>query len=53
LKICQKIQDGGDIKVEKKTQFYLPRMEYEGNIGLVTGKMKTFSLILIFLDIFE
>jgi hypothetical protein len=24
------------------TSFYLPHMEYEGSIGLVTGKMKIF-----------
>jgi hypothetical protein len=29
-----------------KYDFYLPHMEYEGSIGLVTGKMKKYLLLI-------
>jgi hypothetical protein len=35
---CEKIEESGVFR----TSFYLPHMEYEGSIGLVSRKMKFF-----------
>jgi hypothetical protein len=37
-----KSSDEQGLLLESEFGFYLPHMEYEGSIGLVTGKMKVF-----------
>jgi hypothetical protein len=42
-----------DGKKSLKTHFYLPYMEYEGSIGLVTGKIKKKFAYFHFLELYD